>query len=151
MTSKKCSKCGIEKELTQFGNQKQGLFGKRSSCRECSRLQFNAWYAHKSKMEPEWAEKRKMDAINWAINNPEKRSIIAKRRNIKEKNQSPDKIKARALVNQRVRFGRIPKASSLTCINCGKQANHYHHHKGYSFEFRYDVVPVCHSCHRILG
>ena len=35
---KKCSKCNIEKELSQFYVQKASNVGYRSECRECTKL-----------------------------------------------------------------------------------------------------------------
>lgn len=35
VTTKICSKCGEEKSLEMFGNQKTGKFGKRSLCKKC--------------------------------------------------------------------------------------------------------------------
>jgi hypothetical protein len=95
--------------------------------------------------------KKIAQSIKWASDNPQKRAEIAKFRNQKALKESPEKIKARALVNQRVRFGRIPKASSLPCSECGNEASHYHHYNGYAFENRYDVKPVCVKCHILLG
>ena len=33
---------------------------------------------------------------------------------------------------------------------CGRQAQQYHHHKGYAKEHWTDVVPVCARCHKRL-
>ena len=43
--------------------------------------------------------------------------------------------------------GLIPKASTLTCVDCGGPADRYHHHLGYSVEHQFSVVPLCHDCH----
>jgi hypothetical protein len=56
-------------------------------------------------------------------------------------------------VSNAIKTGTLSKASSYTCkasIFCGKQAEHYHHPRGYSEEHRLDVVPVCSSCHVYL-
>ena len=108
---------------------------------------FKKWESEKIK-DPEYIQKRSQKTATWAKNNPEKRRLIAIRRNKKELANHPDKVRARALVNQRVRFGRMSKASDLKCSYCEDMAAHYHHHKGYEFEHRYDVIPVCVKCHR---
>ena len=84
------------------------------------------------------------------MENPEKRAKIAKTRNKKALVINPEKVKARALVNQKVRFNRIPKASDLICNSCGNKAKQYHHHMGYDWKNRYNVIPVCVPCHKIL-
>jgi hypothetical protein len=108
---------------------------------------FKKWESEKIK-DPEYVQKRSKKASAWAKNNPEKRSKIAIRRNKKAMANHPQKVMARALVNQRVRFGRMPRASDLKCSHCENIAAHYHHHKGYEFKHRYDVVPVCVKCHQ---
>lgn len=56
---------------------------------------------------------------------------------------------ARAAVNDAVRDGRLRSPSTLSCIDCGRQAVHYHHHKGYEKHFWLEVVPICHHCHHL--
>jgi uncharacterized protein YaiL (DUF2058 family) len=151
MATKQCNKCSKEKELGAFGLQKKGLHGRRSICRDCVSTYNSVYSKERFSSDPIFRQKRIEAAAAWSSANPEKRAEIAKRRNQKEQRDSPEKIKARALVNQRIRFGRMPKASSLACVECGGIAAHYHHYKGYAFENRYDVQPVCSSCHKLLG
>jgi hypothetical protein len=148
---KKCTSCYSVKDLSEFNNQARGKFGKRSVCRLCERAAYKKWHDEKWCSDPAWKAKRCQNSVQWAENNPEKRSIIAAQRNKREKEKFPERVRCRALVNQRVRFGRMPKASSLMCVYCQSSAAHYHHHKGYSFESRYDVVPVCVACHEQVG
>jgi len=150
MTEKECTICHKVKSLDDFGVNLRGLGGKRSQCRVCIGAYNSKYSKERLARDPEFREKKNSAAIQWAQNNPEKRSAIAIRRNEKELSVSPEKVRARALVNQRVRFGRTLRASDCACSECGKQAAHYHHHNGYSFEFRYDVVPVCAECHKRL-
>ena len=149
--NKCCTSCKSELPLEDFGKQSRGLHGRRSKCRKCTSEAYSKWHSSKWSSDEEWRRKRTENSSTWAINNPDKRSIIAVRRNHKERIEKPEVVKCRALVNQRVRFGRMPRAKTLTCFRCGETAAHYHHHNGYSFESRYDVVPVCHACHRVLG
>ena len=149
--NKCCSTCQSDLPLDAFGKQKRGLNGRRSVCRKCTSAAYRKWHSEKWAADEKWRNKRIEQSVIWAKNNPEKRSAIAIRRNHKEKALRPEVVKCRALVNQRVRFGRMPRAKDLSCFRCGKEAAHYHHHNGYAFENRYDVVPVCHACHQILG
>lgn len=148
---KKCNDCNIIKDLNEFCKSKRGLYGRNSICKSCVSIKNKHYHKIRYDGDALFREKKLKLANEWVARNPEKRAIIAKKRNIKEKNNSPQKVKCRALVNQRVRFGRIPKASSLNCSECGDVAAHYHHYLGYEFKNRYDVLPVCINCHIRLG
>lgn len=150
MDTKKCTSCLETKMIYQFGQQKRGLFGRRSKCKLCV-SEYNHNYAmDRWENDSNFRERKKQIALEWVSKNPEKRAVIARNRNKKALLENPEKVKARALVNQRVRFKRIPRASELTCCNCGAQAKQYHHHMGYDWENRYNVIPVCVPCHNIL-
>jgi len=151
MTEKECKGCGEIKPLTEFGAMPRGLGGKRSKCKKCISV-YNSQYS-KTRIitDDDFRAKKNALSAEWARNNPEKRSIVALRRNKKEMENCPEKVRARGLVNQRVRFGRMPRASSISCCECGEPARHYHHHLGYAFEHRYDVLPVCAKCHTNIG
>ncbi len=150
MDTKQCVSCKEIKSLEQFGQQKRGLCGRRSKCKCCVNKYNHEYHMKKWCSDAEYRSKKINMAMEWVKKNPEKRAIIAKKRNKKAIQQSPDKVRARALVNQRVRFKRIPRASDLQCSNCGTQAKHYHHHMGYDWENRYNVIPVCIECHNLL-
>lgn len=149
--NKKCTKCLEEKDLESFGSQKRGLHGKRSVCKNCVNKYNKKYNSEKWANDQSYRDKKIKSSTEWTRNNPQKRAIIAKRRNLNEKTKNPEKIKARQLVNQKVRFGRMPKASDCICDKCNKQAAHYHHYLGYDFEHRYDVIPLCCKCHKEEG
>lgn len=145
--NKQCTRCGETKPLVMFNKHRRGLYGLHSRCKPCQATIYREWHAAKWQTDSEWRQMRTSLSTQWAKKNPSKRAEIARRRNIRELSKSPEAVRARALVNQRVRFGRMPRAQTLDCVYCGQRAQHYHHHKGYAFEFRYDVVPVCAKCH----
>jgi hypothetical protein len=68
---------------------------------------------------------------------------------IQQRQKFPDKYKARNKVNNAIARNKIPKVSTLQCINCGNQAQQYHHHNGYNIEHWLDVVPMCIPCHSL--
>jgi len=150
MENKPCSKCKCTKPLSEFGYQKRGLFGKRSICKSCTNIYTQAYSKSRYETDPDFRVRKSLLASEWVKANPLKRSLIAVRRNKKESLVSPEKTRCRALVNQRVRFGRIPRASDLSCSQCGNPAKEYHHYNGYSWYHRYDVIPVCRKCHKSL-
>jgi hypothetical protein len=149
MNIKKCTSCQETKDLEQFNNSKRGLFGKKSKCKNCTSNYNHEYSKTRWEQDKEYRDKKIKNAVDWVKKNPDKRALTAKKRNNKELVNNPEKVKARALVNQKVRFNRIPKVSSLIC-SCGNQAKHYHHHMGYDWHNRYNVIPVCVSCHNFL-
>ena len=62
---------------------------------------------------------------------------------------NPDKAKAASAVSNAVQSGKMPHASTKTCVRvgCDKQAEHYHH-PNYEKQHRLDVMSVCRACHR---
>jgi hypothetical protein len=150
METKKCTSCLETRPIDQFGQQKRGLLGKRSKCKSCVKQYNHKYSTERWKNDHEFRERKIKMSLEWVAKNPEKRAAIAKNRNKKALSTHPDKVRARALVNQRVRFKRIPKACELNCCNCGAQAQQYHHHMGYDWDNRYNVVPVCIPCHHAL-
>ncbi len=63
--------------------------------------------------------------------------------------QNKEKGIARSVVNRAVRLGKIPRASTLNCAECGATAKHYHH-PSYAREDRMNVVPLCDFCHKAV-
>jgi hypothetical protein len=61
--------------------------------------------------------------------------------------QSLDK-QARWAINHAVAAGRLAKASTLPCFDCGKAAKEYDHYKGYKKEHWFTIHAVCSSCHK---
>jgi hypothetical protein len=54
---------------------------------------------------------------------------------------------ARSAIRDRVRRGKMPHVSTLKCVFCGKQAEHYDHYAGYDRANRLTVRPVCERHH----
>lgn len=110
---KRCTDCGIEKELTCFSPQKKGRFGVTSICKPCTSERGKAWHAanrdysiaqkaaynHANKdrvsaYAKEWrtknAERSKAIAAIWTINNRDKkRAATAGRRAAKMRAMPP--------------------------------------------------------------
>lgn len=51
-------------------------------------------------------------------------------------------------VNAAVQSGRLPRAKTQKCVDCGKQAHGYDHR---DYNKPLDVVPVCQSCNKLRG
>lgn len=70
--SKVCTKCGIEKPLTEFTKKKEGLCGHRSRCKVCSKQELQDYYALNK-------EKVLQTQANWKARNPFKIRFLNKR------------------------------------------------------------------------
>ena len=55
---KKCSKCKVEKPLSQFYKMSACKDGHRPNCKECSRATQNVWYKSGGK---EWVQKHRQN------------------------------------------------------------------------------------------
>ena len=62
-----------------------------------------------------------------------------------------DKLQARRRVNFLIESGKLPKPSSVPCVDCGHIGNdrrhEYDHFLGYEPEHHEHVQPVCQECH----
>ena len=86
----------------------------------------------------------------WLSLNPERVAEKSKKNIAKSKARHPEHYKARQFLHDEIKAGRIQKANSFICSNCKiKQAEQYHHHKGYAKENWLDVVPLCIKCHKL--
>ena len=146
-----CKKCNETKPIEEFPTKKDSRSGKlrpSHGCLDCKRAYGKSYHKKRNETDPEFKAKKNAQAQAWVKANPEGRAAIAKRRNKKAYAENPEKIRCRALVYQRVKHGRMPRVNTLKCSDCGEQAAHYHHHNGYAFEHRYDVIPMCVKCHK---
>lgn len=54
---------------------------------------------------------------------------------------------ARSTVHYAVKVGRLPRANTVPCVDCGGPAEEYDHYLGYEAEQWLAVQAVCHACH----
>jgi hypothetical protein len=119
--TKKCSKCGTYRTLSEFCKHKGRLFGVHSICKFC---------------------KIKMQAI---YRKSEKGAQVERENSKKQRILYPEKAKAKSYINHRVEKGTFPRANTKKCLYCNSVAEEYHH-PDYSRPFF--VEPVCLKCHR---
>lgn len=139
--SKKCTKCGESKNISEFYKNKIRKDGHSNRCKPCESE------AHK---------------INWKIYYKEnKEAIINRAKMVRQRDKdkiknrhrryiknNPDINHAHQAVQFAVRQGKLMPIKSLTCLYCGEKAKEYHHYKGYSKDNQLSVIPLCASCHR---
>jgi hypothetical protein len=82
----------------------------------------------------------------WEQANPEKMAAQQQRQKMKRQTtEGRKKRNAATLVQKRVARGKYPKVSVFKCVDCERQAQHYHHT---DYDLPWLVVPMCHFCHR---
>lgn len=135
-TMKRCSRCGVEKELARFWKDRHKPNGLGPACREC--------YA-KRRATPEHREKTR---ARWAANR-ERERMRDRKRNAHRGPQKVDLVKhrARLLLHEAVRRGWLAKPPA--CSSCYEPTPafrlHGHHHLGYDAPL--DVEWLCSLCH----
>ena len=127
MKAKKCSVCKKEKPISEFHRNSSSKDGIRSNCKDCYK---------------EWRIKN--------ISNERERNRVyyqsekGKKRLSKYKSENCHKLRAKYIIKNDIKKGKIKRASSLKCYHCGKQAEDYHHP---NYDFPRLVIPLCSRCH----
>lgn len=168
--SKICTGCKIEKDLTQFGNDKKGTFGKNQKCKECckarAKLTVHSEKAieNKKKYRSEWQKKKRpilnarlRDRYLEKIDECREQSKIRTRKYLQSEKgkakhlettrqyekENPEKIKAQRKVRKAVLSGKLIR--SQICQICNKQTKTHGHHEDYNKPL--DVIWMCSNCH----
>lgn len=135
---KKCPKCESIHPLDNFyknAAQEDGLDNYCKTCRGMAVRKYNR--------TPKARRMHVAAQLKWREKNQEE--YRERMRQYHRNNQR--KNRARSAVSQAVANGDLPHISTHDCIECGNEADHYHHHNGYGREHWLDVVPVCTRCH----
>jgi len=143
--SKVCNRCGVERPLMEFHRHnvtKDGTPTYHPTCAAC--------YAKRRRATPLSEEQRdrrrewfREYRAQWRKDNPD--LVAAEQQLYKQK--YPERYQARQEVLKATRKGLLPKIKTLNCMDCGKPAQSYDHHKGYAPENALDVQPLCRVCH----
>lgn len=131
--NKQCTKCGLIKNIDDFHVEKSRSDGRYPSCKACVKVYHDEHSKELTKKAAEWNASHpaeiKRNKRNYVVNNPHK-------------------AQSRVAIHQAVAAGKLPKVTTLICSVCNrKQAEHYHHHRGYERKHWLDVIPVCAVCH----
>jgi len=164
METKQCNECLEIKIVSEFYRRNNRPCGYQSRCRKCSDQAHAEYIKTKKGRESIRHTGKKIRPYRRAWDRSEKGKEKRRRYAQTEKGrklhreaqtmyrkQNQEKIKAQSAVYTEVCAGRIPRASTLVCIECSNQANHYHHHNGYDEKHWLDVVPLCIDCHNKLN
>lgn len=152
--NKTCPRCNQVKDVSEFGKDKQKSDGLYTYCRLCASAKTITFrysergreYTKHYRLTPTYQAKKRryeLSANGKAARDERQRIDMLKH---------PEQWKARHAVNNAVRDGKIPPAKELLCAhvdnNCKGQVE-YHHHRGYSDEHKFDVLPLCRYHHRL--
>lgn len=152
---KKCFKCGVEKELTEFYKHPRMADGTVNKCKECNkkdvidnRFDKKEYYDYYDRNRPNFDEriKQQSERVRKLYNSDEdfKQRILAQKQKWDEENQH--KRKAQHAVGNAVRDGRLEK--STVCEHCGTSEKRIQgHHWSYLPEHQLDVIWLCTTCH----
>jgi len=143
-----CRKCGITKGLDKFYQSKDGLLGRRSTCKACliaATLAYQRAHPEKKKVhaaryrerKPEVgaAQKRRYREANRAVMQDKQRQYRASDRR---------KDAARCQARRAIASGRLAK--SVLCQGCGKTGRLEISHNDYDKPL--EVEFLCVTCHR---
>jgi hypothetical protein len=136
MTKKlQCSKCKKIKPVSDFHRQTKRKRGYAYDCKECC-----------SKYRREYHLKNKdyVNEVNKKYYQLHKEKIA---KHYVGNGKYTQKHRARQATNSAVRDGKLPNVSTLKCVDCGNDAQQYHHHKGYAKKQYLEVIPLCVYCH----
>ena len=164
-----CTNCKQIKPLDCFHKQSTRKDGHRSICKQCrsikSRSEKNKELGRernrKYRQTAKGREARRSYQIEYRNDGPGKdaqrryqsseKGIQTHRKSVySDRERNPQRARAYSAVSSAVYRNKIPSAKELVCAMCGKDARHYHHHRGYEREFWLDVIPVCNPCQNTL-
>ena len=148
--TKRCSHCKQVKPLFEFHKNQASKDGRQNQCKICMKESVKKYDNNpKGKATAKRYRQSERGQYTRKIHNQSEAGKRSHKQSYcKYRNQSPYCIKANCALNYAVSIGKLPRVSSLQCSYCPKQAEQYHHHKGYAREHWLDVIPVCISCHK---
>ncbi len=151
---KTCSKCKRTKANSEFYPRKNSMHGTRSECKDCwcksagERQKKNRAGHNAANHRYRQTHKEQMQAYQKRYNQTKRGKANNCRNSRKQREKYPERIKAMNAVNHAVTRGDLPHVSLCRCVQCPRQAQEWHHYKGYAPEHWLDVLPLCIPCHR---
>lgn len=133
---KRCFKCGVEKNLSEFYRHPQMGDGFLGKCKECTKADVATRYRLCREKIREYERIR--------FKNPERKKKVRQYASAM-KNRNPEKYAARIAVGNAIRSGRLQRKP---CEVCGEQKVQAHHT---DYLKPLDVQWLCFRCHRVHG
>lgn len=161
MRTRQCTTCKETKSFSDFSNNIRNREGKCTRCKSCDVI---ATKAYRSRPEVKAARQARLSKYRKTDRHKETVAVYEKKRSAWRKTEegravrrnrlkeyrlaNKEKDRARVEVARNVKAGKMSRVTSLQCERCGKQAQEYHHHKGYDKCNWLDVIPLCCECHK---
>ena len=138
---KVCSNCRQWRSLVEYGSHRSVSDGLTCQCKTCR----NAI----QRMLGKRPDARQKNAAHMRRYRQTSNGRIACRKaGNNGRIKRPNQMSAGSAVAHAIVMGRLPRASSCQCADCGIQAEQ-HHHESYEKEHWLDVIPLCRQCHAI--
>lgn len=129
-----CSSCKEEKPVSSFHRRPNRPRGYVYNCKKCASIKRHNHHVQNkeryNRMAKEYYESHKSE----------------KREYYRKNGDGVKNHRARQAVNNAIRDGKLERAATKTCADCGKDAEQYHH-ESYEKSKYLDVVALCRSCH----
>lgn len=146
---KTCSLCRMDKPLDAYPHNRKGLYGLDARCISCKYAQ-----AKERLKDPENLRRQRAHLRRWHAKNADRLRAYratpaaresARRTNKKTRAKFPEKVRARQLLKDALRAGRIQRPGQ--CERCPVTMNLHGHHPDHSKPL--DVLWLCVNCHAI--
>lgn len=159
--TKYCPKCESVKPSDDFYVDSTRYDGLSSMCKVCKRgldkgySKTEAGQKSRQERKNRYRQSKKGRATERSYKQSEKvklatrlykRSEAGKLAYLRQRQNHPERFKAREAVIYAVKIGRLPRVSTLKCQDCGESAREYHHWS-YEPEHWLDVIPLCKNHH----
>lgn len=147
MTEKRCFKCGVIKNISEYYSHKQMLDGHLNKCKECAKSESNKNRQGKKEYYQKYDRDRKHEPSRIETRNryisSDKGKEKVKCAHQKYISKFPGKRKAHILIANRIRDGSIKRP--IRCENCLMECHPQAHHCDYTKPL--DVMWLCQPCH----
>ena len=150
--SKRCSTCKQTKPITKFYKCRNTKDGHHNQCKICrSNSSKKYWRIGKGKTTYErYSQNEKVKVNRRKARRKYIKTEKGKATTKRYKQNHSERTKAQIALSNAVRDGKLAPITTLQCSYCPKQAEQYHHHRGYAPEHWLDFIPACFSCHRAI-
>jgi len=147
VTEKKCFKCEELKLLTEFYKHAQMADGHLNKCKKCTQSDVkqnrSQNFEHYRQYDRNRAMREDRVAARLEYNKTESGKEVRRKAYANSKRKRPDAHKARVILNNAVRDGKILRPTSCTCGATGRIEAHHDDYKK-PLEVRW----LCVECHR---
>lgn len=149
MIKKQCTKCKSVLPFSEFHKWKYGKDGYKSCCKKCNTKDVTSYQKTprgrqihlRNSCKYERTEKGKRNKKRYV--GSDKGCIMVKERSRKNRERFPEKCRARDVLNNAVKSGKIKAPSN--CIVCSKRRKLHGHHDDYDNPL--EVRWMCQKCH----